>query len=74
MSPAGHILRTLVRGYQGLVSPILPPACRFHPNCSAYAVEAIETHGALKGGWLMIKRVARCHPWNQGGFDPVPPV
>ena len=72
MNPASFILRTLVRGYQWLVSPILPPACRFHPNCSAYAVEAIDTHGALKGGWLMIKRVARCHPWTPGGYDPVP--
>jgi len=74
MSLASLILRTLVRGYQGLVSPILPPACRFHPNCSAYAVEAIDTHGAIKGGWLMVKRVARCHPWNEGGYDPVPPT
>lgn len=74
MSPASLILRTLVRGYQWLVSPILPPACRFHPNCSAYAVEAIDSHGAVKGGWLMIKRVARCHPWNAGGYDPVPPL
>ena len=72
MSPASRILRTLVRGYQWLVSPILPPACRFHPNCSAYAVEAIDTHGAVKGGWLMVRRVARCHPWNPGGYDPVP--
>ncbi len=74
MSPASHILRALVRGYQGLVSPILPPACRFHPSCSAYAIEAIDAHGAVKGGWLMLKRLARCHPWNQGGYDPVPPV
>ena len=74
MTPASFILRTLVRGYQWLVSPILPPACRFHPNCSAYAVEAIDTHGAVKGGWLMVRRVARCHPWNQGGYDPVPPL
>jgi len=74
MSPAGHILRALVRGYQWLVSPVLPSACRFHPSCSAYAVESIETHGAVKGGVLTVKRLTRCHPWNQGGYDPVPPL
>ena len=74
MNPASLILRTLVRGYQVLVSPLLPPACRFHPNCSAYAVEALDTHGAVQGGWLTMKRLARCHPWNEGGIDPVPPL
>ena len=74
MSPARVILRSLVRGYQILVSPFLAPACRFHPTCSAYAIEALDTHGALKGSWLAAKRVARCHPWNDGGFDPVPPL
>jgi uncharacterized protein len=72
MSPASLVLRTMVRSYQSLVSPFLPPACRFHPSCSCYAVEAIDRFGALKGGWLMIRRLVRCHPWNPGGYDPVP--
>ena len=62
----------LIRGYQRFISPALPPACRFTPSCSQYALEAIERHGALAGGWLAAKRVARCHPWNAGGDDPVP--
>jgi uncharacterized protein len=62
----------LIRGYQALVSPILPPACRFTPTCSNYALAAVERYGALKGGWLALRRVGRCHPWNPGGYDPVP--
>ena len=74
MSPASHCLRALVRGYQMLVSPILPPSvCRFHPSCSHYAMEALGTHGAVRGSWLAMKRLGRCHPWNLGGYDPVPP-
>ncbi len=72
MSPAGVILSGLVRGYRLLLSPILPPACRFQPSCSAYALEAIAGHGALRGGWLAVRRILRCHPWNDGGYDPVP--
>jgi putative membrane protein insertion efficiency factor len=65
-------LVALIHVYQAIVSPLLGPRCRFHPNCSAYAVEAIERHGALKGSWLAARRISRCHPLNEGGFDPVP--
>jgi hypothetical protein len=67
-----HALILLVRVYQRLVSPLLPPSCRFHPSCSAYAAGALERHGALRGGWLAARRLLRCHPWHPGGFDPVP--
>ena len=66
------VLLLLVKAYRRLVSPLLPPACRFHPSCSAYAVTALERHGALKGSWLAARRVARCHPFHPGGIDPVP--
>jgi len=62
----------LVRLYQLAISPLLPPSCRFYPSCSCYALEALEKHGALKGGWLALRRVFRCHPWHPGGHDPVP--
>lgn len=62
----------LVRGYQMAISPLLPPACRYYPSCSAYAIEALERHGALRGAWLAAKRIARCHPFRPGGYDPVP--
>lgn len=62
----------LVRAYQLAVSPLLPPSCRFHPNCSCYAIEALERHGPIRGTWLMLRRIGRCHPWNPGGHDPVP--
>jgi putative membrane protein insertion efficiency factor len=62
----------LIRIYQRLVSPLLGPRCRFHPNCSAYAVEALQRHGALRGSLLAARRISRCHPLNEGGFDPVP--
>jgi putative membrane protein insertion efficiency factor len=65
-------LALLIRGYQRLLSPLLPPSCRFYPSCSQYALEAIHRHGAVKGSWLAIRRLARCHPFNAGGFDPVP--
>ncbi len=61
-----------IKTYQRLLSPLFPPSCRFTPTCSAYAVTAIERHGVLRGGWLALKRIGRCHPWNPGGFDPVP--
>ena len=63
----------LVRLYQRLLSPLLPPSCRFYPSCSAYAVTALSRHGLLKGSWLTLRRLARCHPWNPGGVDHVPP-
>ncbi|MBM3958763.1 MAG: membrane protein insertion efficiency factor YidD [SAR202 cluster bacterium] len=63
---------TLLRLYKAAISPYWPGACRYEPTCSAYATEAVSTHGGLKGSWLAIKRVARCAPWGAGGFDPVP--
>lgn len=70
----GRIAIGLIRAYQYLISPLLGPRCRFYPSCSHYAVEAIQTHGLLHGGWLGLSRLFRCHPWHPGGFDPVPPV
>ena len=67
------IFTLLIGFYQKVISPLTPPSCRFQPTCSAYAIEAIETHGALRGGWLAVRRIARCHPWGGHGFDPVPP-
>lgn len=67
-----YLLLGLIRLYQMTLSKMLPPSCRFTPSCSHYGYEAIKKYGALKGGWLAIKRVARCHPLNPGGYDPVP--
>ncbi|NNJ79520.1 MAG: membrane protein insertion efficiency factor YidD [Xanthomonadales bacterium] len=67
-----RFLQFLIRSYQVLLSPFLGNHCRFTPSCSAYAMEAIEKHGALKGGWLALKRIGRCHPLCDGGYDPVP--
>jgi putative membrane protein insertion efficiency factor len=66
------ILIALIRVYQLFVSPLLGNHCRFYPSCSQYAREAIARYGALRGGWLAIRRVLRCHPWHPGGVDPVP--
>ncbi|MGF1662696.1 MAG: membrane protein insertion efficiency factor YidD, partial [Kineosporiaceae bacterium] len=63
----------LLRLYQLTISPLLGPVCRFAPSCSSYAVEAVRIHGVVRGGWLTSRRLARCHPWNPGGWDPVPP-
>ncbi|HEX6694936.1 MAG TPA: membrane protein insertion efficiency factor YidD [Longimicrobiales bacterium] len=68
-----RLLTGTIRLYQRAISPLLPPACRFTPTCSEYAVQAIEAHGAGKGSWLAVKRLARCHPWGGSGYDPVPP-
>lgn len=65
-------LLSLVRAYRWVISPMLPPACRFYPSCSTYAEEALQRHGALRGGWLAARRVCRCGPWHTGGYDPVP--
>jgi hypothetical protein len=65
-------MRGIVLAYRYTLSPLLGPRCRFHPTCSAYALEAIGRHGALRGGWLTLKRLGRCHPWHPGGYDPVP--
>ncbi len=62
----------LLRGYKLFISPLLPPACRFEPTCSVYAKDAVELHGVLRGGWLALRRLLRCHPFHRGGFDPVP--
>jgi len=67
-----HVLKFLIRAYQLVLSPMLGPSCRFYPSCSHYAIEAIESHGALRGTWLSAKRICRCHPFHPGGFDPVP--
>jgi putative membrane protein insertion efficiency factor len=67
-----RLLVWLLRAYQLVVSPMLGPSCRFYPTCSNYAIEALRLHGAARGGWLAMRRVCRCHPWNAGGNDPVP--
>ncbi|NMI00506.1 membrane protein insertion efficiency factor YidD [Pseudonocardia acidicola] len=72
-SMVGRALIGLLRGYQRWISPALPPTCRFYPSCSAYAVEALQVHGVLRGSWLTICRLLRCGPWHPGGIDPVPP-
>ncbi|MCO4326444.1 MULTISPECIES: membrane protein insertion efficiency factor YidD [Staphylococcus] len=61
-----------IRFYQKFISPLTPPSCRFYPTCSNYTIEAIQVHGALKGTWLGVKRILKCHPLHKGGFDPVP--
>ncbi len=66
------IALAIIRFYQKLISPLLPPSCRFTPTCSHYSYEAIQNHGFFRGGWLAIKRIGRCHPFNPGGYDPVP--
>jgi len=62
-----------LRVYRRFVSPLIPPSCRFTPSCSAYAVEALQVHGPVRGSWLTVRRVLRCAPWHPGGYDPVPP-
>lgn len=62
----------LIRFYQRFLSPLLPPSCRFTPTCSEYTLQAVERYGVIRGGWLGVKRFARCHPFNPGGYDPVP--
>ncbi|WP_234735403.1 membrane protein insertion efficiency factor YidD [Tellurirhabdus bombi] len=66
------LLIVLVRFYQGAISPYLPNACRYTPTCSQYMIEAVQKHGAIRGGWMGLKRISRCHPWGGCGYDPVP--
>ena len=68
----GRVLIGVIRFYQTAISPLSPPSCRYTPSCSAYAREAIEVHGAGRGGWLALRRILRCHPWGGFGHDPVP--
>jgi putative membrane protein insertion efficiency factor len=67
-----RLLLLLIRAYQLTLSSVVGPCCRFYPSCSQYAAEAIAHHGARRGSWLAARRLARCHPWHDGGFDPVP--
>lgn len=68
-----RMLMGLIRAYQRYISVWTPPSCRFQPTCSHYGLEALDVHGAWRGGWLTIKRILSCHPFHPGGFDPVPP-
>jgi uncharacterized protein len=68
-----RVLLAPIRFYQRFISPGLPASCRYYPTCSSYAAEALREHGALRGSWLAIRRLGRCHPWHEGGYDPVPP-
>jgi uncharacterized protein len=66
------LLIVLIKGYRSMISPLFPPTCRFQPTCSQYAMEAIARFGAIRGSWLAMKRILRCHPFHPGGYDPVP--
>ena len=72
MSPVAGLLSACIGAYRLALRPLLPANCRYTPGCSDYAVEALERHGALRGGWLAARRVCRCHPWGGFGYDPVP--
>ncbi|MBD1851606.1 membrane protein insertion efficiency factor YidD [Leptolyngbya sp. FACHB-711] len=68
-----QVLIWLIQAYRLLISPLFPPSCRFQPTCSQYGIEAIQRFGAIKGSWLTVRRILRCHPFHPGGYDPVPP-
>jgi putative membrane protein insertion efficiency factor len=72
LSPIVFVLKLIVRFYQIFLSPILPRSCRYTPTCSHYAIQALEKHGLIKGGFLAVKRILSCHPWGGSGYDPVP--
>lgn len=72
-TPAARVLMFLVSIYRVVLSPIMGQSCRFHPTCSAYSLEALRLHGALRGSWLTVRRIGRCQPFHPGGYDPVPP-
>ena len=72
VSIAARVLMGPVIAYRRVISPLIPPRCRFEPSCSTYALQALSTHGAVRGAWLSVRRIARCHPFNPGGYDPVP--
>lgn len=72
-SPLAMVAIGAIKTYRSLISPLLPASCRFQPTCSAYALTAVERFGFTRGGWLALRRIGRCHPWNPGGYDPVPP-
>lgn len=67
-----RLMIVLITAYRWTISPMLGNRCRFYPSCSQYSIEAIQQHGALRGAWLTIRRLLRCHPWHPGGYDPVP--
>jgi uncharacterized protein len=67
-----NLLLLLIRGYRSWISPLFLPTCRFQPTCSAFALEAVERFGVIRGSWLALGRILRCHPWHPGGYDPVP--
>jgi len=71
--PVRLVLIGFLRAYRLLVSPLYGQVCRYHPSCSAYALDAVRRHGSLRGSWLAARRLVRCHPWAAGGYDPVPP-
>ena len=68
-----HVLIAVIRAWRFAISPLYGQVCRYHPTCSAYALEAVTVHGAVRGTWLALRRIGRCHPWAAGGYDPVPP-
>lgn len=74
LSATARVLTAVITFYRRVISPLLGPHCRFYPTCSAYALDALRQHGALRGSWLTVRRLARCHPFHPGGIDPVPPA
>jgi putative membrane protein insertion efficiency factor len=74
MKLTAQLFRILIRGYQLLITPILPGTCRYHPTCSQYALDSVDRFGVAHGSWLTLKRLLRCHPWGAHGYDPVPDV